>query len=218
MPFCRQTIDFLVENRLRDSKEWFSEHKYEYDTYVKAPITELFVKLSPMMRDIDDKIVTDPRRCISRIHRDTRFAKDKSLYRDNLWFTFSRNKNAYGIYFAMWPGGFSYGCGYYEPDKAVMNRVHQLILSGDKDFKAVLTALKKHDIYKLNGEKYKRSRHPDAPEDLREWLDRKSFYIEHEVNDEVLLFSDDLADKLIVDYKTAIPLYRFILKAEAGIV
>ena len=36
MPFSPQTLDFLVENRLHDSRDWFKEHKEDYKKLVIA--------------------------------------------------------------------------------------------------------------------------------------------------------------------------------------
>ena len=40
MPFSKKTIDFLIENRLNDSKVWYQEHKEDYKKYVAEPFSE----------------------------------------------------------------------------------------------------------------------------------------------------------------------------------
>ena len=43
MPFSPKTIDFLIENRLHDSREWFESHKKEYRDFVISPLRELVI-------------------------------------------------------------------------------------------------------------------------------------------------------------------------------
>ncbi len=38
MGFTQGTIDFLFENRLHDSREWFGEHKQDYKALVTEPL------------------------------------------------------------------------------------------------------------------------------------------------------------------------------------
>ena len=39
MPFSKKTLDFLLENRLNDSKVWYKEHKEDYKQYVAEPFS-----------------------------------------------------------------------------------------------------------------------------------------------------------------------------------
>ena len=83
MPFSPKTLDFLWENRMRNSRDWFEEHKSEYRSYVVEPLCELVEALTPTMLQIDSLFTVDPRvdKTISRIWRDTRYSHDKSLSR-----------------------------------------------------------------------------------------------------------------------------------------
>ena len=38
MPFSQQSVDFLFENRLHDSREWFRDHKQTYAEQVTEPM------------------------------------------------------------------------------------------------------------------------------------------------------------------------------------
>ena len=110
MPFTQDTLDFLFENQLQDSREWFRAHHDRYEQSVLLPFKELVQVLTPVMLEIDECILTDPRRVISRINRDIRFSHDKSLYRNRMWIAFSRDKHAYdavpAFYFELTLHGF----------------------------------------------------------------------------------------------------------------
>ena len=91
-PFSQKTLDFLFENRLHDSREWFAQHKKEYQELVIQPLRQLVMDLSPTMLELDPEFNTEPKvdKTICRVWRDTRYTKDPSLYRDHMWILFKR--------------------------------------------------------------------------------------------------------------------------------
>jgi len=95
--------------------------------------------------------------------------------------------------------------------------MRRLILSGDKDFKTAVSAYEKQSVFKLEGDMYKRSRHPDVSEDLKNWLDRKTICFLRESNDFDLLYSDKLSATIAEGYKILAPIYNFLIKAEEQI-
>ncbi len=217
MNFSPKSLDFLFENRLNDSKEWFSEHKEDYRNYVLFPFRELVSDLTEAMLEIDDKFICDPKR-ISRIYRDARYSKGKSIFRDHLWYTFSRTTDAYrslpGYYFSISPNGFSYGCGYYYASTGTMTNIRSLILSKDKAAVSALRAYKAQDVFDLYGELYKKDHFPDASPAEKEWLNRRDIGVSCDSKDFELLFSDRLADKLIKDFRAISPIYKMFIKAD----
>ena len=218
--FSRKTLDFLVENRIQNSRFWFEEHRQDYNAYVLAPLRELVLALTPTMLKIDPLFTVEPsvNKTIARIYRDTRFSRDKSLYRDEMWITFMRNKRFWqglpGYYFVFGPDGFSCGVGYYEAPRGLMDACRELVLSRDRAFLAVLRAYEGQSLFRLAGERYKRTKYPDEPENIRAWLDLKNIDFEAASKDFGLLFSPRLAD-VLADYFVCLkPMYTFICAAE----
>ena len=94
MPFSKETIEFLMENRVQNSRSWFHEHHAQYERFVQRPLKEFAAALTPAMLSIDPQFIVEPvGRTISRINRDTRFSHDKSLYREEMWCAFTRGKS-----------------------------------------------------------------------------------------------------------------------------
>lgn len=215
--FTRQTLDFLFENRLQDSRAWFEEHKEDYRRLVLEPLQALVRELTPCMLEIDGKLVTEPRvdRTICRIRRDTRYSHDKSLYRENMWIIFKRGKmhgtEVPGFYFDISGQGFSYGCGFYNASASYMEKLRELALAGDPRFLKAKKALERQTVYHLDGEKYKRSRFPNQPPDMRDWLDLRGISVNADSKDFALLFSDGLGEKLAADLRLLGPVYDFLL-------
>jgi len=216
MPFSQASIDFLFENRLHDSKTWFTEHKADYEALVKQPMTQLVLDLAPTMAKIDKYIICDPKK-ISRIYRDARMHPD-SIFRDHIWYSFGRPRDARNpapeFYFSIGASGMSFGCGYYCVRPAVMEAARQLILADDDAFKAAFMAVKKQKSFQLYGEMYKRDRYPDQPREKSEWLNRRSLGLSGDLTDPEIMFTDKLSKHIAREFKKIAPVYELYMKAE----
>ena len=213
MAFSAETLDFLFENMLNDSKLWFNEHKEDYRKKVTEPFGQLIVQLKDTMLEIDSDFICDPKK-ISRIYRDARYAHGKSIFRDHLWYTFARSRDAYdtaGFYFSISPRGFDYGCGFYWASTETMTKLREMILKDDKLFKNALKAYKNQDVFTLYGDMYKRNKYPEETEEKQDWLNRKCIGVSCESKDFDLLFSDRLAEKVAADFKAIAPVYKFFM-------
>ena len=217
MPFSEATLDFMALNRVMNSREWFHEHRDEYLSLVVEPIAELVEDMAPEMWKIDPSLIIIPKvgKSISRIWRDTRRGPELPIYRDVMWITLLRAK--YEGYPSFWfefsPRCLRWGCGWYQTDPAIMDCIRGMILSHDPDWRAALAAFEAQKVFRLDDERYKRSRHPDAPENERAWLDQKSLCLTHEETRLDRLYSDKLAATLTRDFRRIAPVYEFFLKA-----
>lgn len=217
MPFSEATLDFMALNRVMNSREWFHEHRDEYLSLVVEPIAELVEDMAPEMWKIDPSLIIIPKvgKSISRIWRDTRRGPELPIYRDVMWITLLRAK--YEGYPSFWfefsPRCLRWGCGWYQTDPAIMDCIRDMILSHDPDWRAALAAFEAQKVFRLDDERYKRSRHPDAPENERAWLDQKSLCLTHEETKLDRLYSDKLAATLTRDFRRIAPVYEFFLKA-----
>lgn len=212
MSFSAKSLDFLFENRLNDSRTWFNEHKEDYKKYVMEPFAEVVNGLTETMNSIDGKIVCDPKK-LSRIYRDARYSRGKSIFRDYVWYTFSRPREErspqMGFYFSISPDGFDYGCGFYHADGDAMDEYRRLILRGDKAFVKAHKAYRSQEVFSLYGDLYKRNKFPEESPEKQDWLNRKNIGVSCESKDFGLLFGDGLVSKLAEDFKSIAPLYEF---------
>ncbi len=216
MPFSAQSLDFLFENMLNDSKLWYNEHKEDYKKLIVDPFADFVTEMTGTMLEIDEEFVCDPRK-ISRLYRDARYARGKSIFRDYVWYSFRHPKGERALpefYFSISPNGFDYGCGFYCAGTDTLDSMRKLILAEDESFKSALKAYKSQDVFTLYGDLYKRNRYPEESVDKQEWLNRKSMGVSCESKDFKLLFSDALAKKIADDFKAIAPIYHFYMKAE----
>lgn len=212
--FCPETMRFLFENKMNNSKEWYDSHKEEYKKYVYNPFVALIEELTPTMLEIDGQIMIKPYRMISRVRRDTRFTKDKSLYRDNVWIVFLRDKSKMAIQACYWfeiaQRGSSCGVGFYGATPQSMARMREMIMERHPAFSFALKCYESQDQFTIGGEMYKRSKFPDEPENIKTWLDRKNIFFEYSENGFNLAFSKDLPEFLKKSFKLLQPIYDFL--------
>lgn len=218
MAFTIQALEFINENLMRNDREWFKQHKADYERLVITPFTELLQTLAPVMEKIDGELICTPK-CISRIYRDARYVKGGAIFRDSLWCSIKRKKSsAYDLvpefYFYLSLEGFGYGCGYYRTSTAAMEQLRKMAIAGDKTFKAAKRAFEKQDRFYLSGDVYKKNHFPEQSKDLWDWLNRKSICLCYDSSDSSELFSDGLFERVAKDMQTLEPVYKLYVKME----
>jgi uncharacterized protein (TIGR02453 family) len=216
--FSQQTLDFLRSVRENNSKTWFEENKQIYRKHLLQPLQSLVAELGEAMLDIDPAFETRPAidKTISRIYRDTRFSPDKSLFKNNMWITFKRPsldwKGAPCFYFEIFPDWYRYGMGYYSASKNTMDQLREAIDENPGEFLNVIKFFKNQNLFKLEGEKYKRLIKNDHPPEIQEWYQWKSFYLACNKKIDQVLFSSKLIDELIFGFVMLKPLYQYLAK------
>ena len=75
---------FLRDLKANNDREWFAANKERYEDDVRGPALDFVVEFAPQLERISRHFVADPRPSggsLFRIHRDTRFSKDKAPYK-----------------------------------------------------------------------------------------------------------------------------------------
>lgn len=138
--FSEASIRFLWEIRLNNHSAWFTAHKQDYQQYLLEPMKNLVTELAGTMKQLDPWLEVTPgvNKTISRIHRDIRFSRDKSPYRDRIWITFKRKikdwQDAPAYFFEITPEFYRFGMGFYQASKETMNGFRAALLEKTDDF------------------------------------------------------------------------------------
>jgi uncharacterized protein (TIGR02453 family) len=216
--FSPKAFQLLKAIKKHNDKRWFEAHRPQYDEYVLQPLRDIVTDLSDCMLGIDLSFEVSPAvgKTISRIYRDTRFSKDKSLFRDHMWIVFKRSSKDWanwgiGYFLEVNPGWYRFGLGFYDAAPAVMAEFRKRI---DEDPKAFLKAVAwydKQDALKLEGEAYKRPKSEDKPEPIRTWYNYKSFYLCCNRKVDEALRTPRLVDDLTSAFAPTAPLYHYLL-------
>ena len=117
---------------------------------------------------------------ISRIRRDTRFTKDKTLYREHVWATFVRPKKEFPCSPAFWfeitPQGYTCGVGYYCTTPQLMQAYRDAILADPAAFRRAVRKAERAG-FAFGGESYKKDKPGNVPEDLRTYYNQKDAFV-----------------------------------------
>lgn len=213
--FRPEGLDLLIENRLMNSKPFYDEHKAKIKELVQQPMTELIFELSDTMAEIDPLFVLVPSKMISRVRRDTRYTRDKTLYRDHAWCTFGRPKSDRDdsrpcYYFEVMPESWGYGSGYYKATPGEMAILRDMVLREDKRFLEAFEAVNRSKKFKLYGEEFKRPKFPDAKAEYQPWLNKKHFGVSYDCYDYEPLFAGTFVEEMKQDVRDIAPFYHFL--------
>jgi uncharacterized protein (TIGR02453 family) len=112
--YPRELITFFDQLKRNNTKEWFTEHKKDYEAYVKQPSEGFVLAMGAKLKAISPGIHAIPKvnQSLFRLNRDTRFSKDKTPYKTNLgiWFWEGGRKRmeCSGFYFHESDAGYRY--------------------------------------------------------------------------------------------------------------
>ena len=216
--FTEQAIQFLLDLREKNEKEWFERNRPVYERELLKPMRDLVADLSGAMLAIDPEIETRPAvgKTISRIHRDTRFSRDKSPFRDAMWITFKRRSEKRtdrpAFFFELRTDGCRYGMGFYAASKETMDKLREWIDEEPDDFRRVTAFYGRQNTFVIEGECCKRVHDPDKPASVLEWYQRKNIYLTCNREIDELLFSPKLADELAEGFTMLGGLYHAFRK------
>lgn len=211
------TFEFLKNLRLNNNREWFLENKAQYDAAnnnLKAFITALIAELSTFDPHINTDIQAS--KCLFRIYRDIRFAKDKTPYKT--WFSAGisidgRKLDGPEYYLHIEPGNNHIAAGYWRPEKQHLDAIRQEI---DYNSEELIQVLEEghYTVADLSVEdKLKRPPAGYAMDDPNiELFKLKSFIIDQKISDKELIKPNSL--QTVVDLaKRIYPFKKFIHQA-----
>lgn len=208
-----ESIELLCLNRFNDSKEFYEEHKLELKEGITVPMRQIVLDLSGLMYDIDDKMLTDPVRSVSRIYRDTRGNRSKIKYRENMWLMLRRYKKEYPsapfFYFEFYPNSFGYGLAFWTWKQSAFKEVHNLIIEHSGRWLDAVDACKQAGLTYNARDNYKKDMYPDAPKEIKPYLSAKNMEFSYSSFDMNRINSPSLIDELKLAFDLARPMYSF---------
>lgn len=118
----KKAFEFLKQLEKNNNREWFAQHKAEYDSVVKENKT-LFNKIYTELKEHDNLKGIH----IFRIYRDVRFSKDQTPYKTNFGVGYSRSKPMLrgGYYIHLEAGNSFVGGGFWAPDAKDLLRIRK---------------------------------------------------------------------------------------------
>ena len=214
--FPEETVRFFLELRLHNETSFFHAHQEEYQQGVREPFYAFIRELAPVMLGIDPSMETRPDKCLARIHRDTRFSKDKSPYRDHLWLLFRRagesRENAVMYWFELSPESIEWGLGFWGRNQPAMDALRRRMLTKPSEITSALrqSGIPNKDL-QVFGDRYLRMKPPDGmPFELAALYPLKEMYIQRVEPPFHLCFSKELTDIVAKDFLRLKPMYELL--------
>lgn len=118
----KKTFEYLKQLNENNNREWFAQHKSEYDSIVKENKT-FFTQIYNELQEYDKLKGIH----IFRIYRDVRFSKDKTPYKTDFGVGYSRSKPMLrgGYYIQLEPGNSFVGGGFWGPEAKDLLRIRK---------------------------------------------------------------------------------------------
>jgi len=174
--FTPATFKFLKALKANNSKEWFADHKADYEAAVKDPCLAFIGDLAGPLAKISPQMIASAKPVggsLFRIHRDTRFSTDKSPYKTHAGMSFyhaatkavarAEGQNAMmgrldapGFYLHLEPGACFIGGGLWHPQPDTLKRVRAYLLGNPASWKKATQALPFTKCFALEGESLQR--------------------------------------------------------------
>jgi uncharacterized protein (TIGR02453 family) len=161
--FTPALYSFLDDLEMHNERPWFKSNQDRYDRDVKEPALRFITDFASHLRKISPHFVADPRPVggsMFRIHRDTRFAKDKTPYKTHTGIQFrheaASDAHAPGFYLHLEPGGNYAGMGVWRPDTATARAIRQAILDDPAGWRAATRRKPFTSRLELSGDSLKR--------------------------------------------------------------
>ena len=160
-PFTRKTLAFLRALKRNNDRDWFRARKADYEQHVRGPMIALLQQLARDLPAFAPELVSDPRVCLFRIYRDTRFSSDKRPLKTNVAAHFPSRKfpkgEGAGLYVEVAPQWVWIGGGIYMPSSSELNAIRAAIVDDHRRFRRVVTAPAfRRAVGQLSGEKLTR--------------------------------------------------------------
>ncbi len=211
-------LQFLYELSQNNNRDWFEKNKKRFETTVKKPFESLVGEVIEQLRTFEPGFQIQPKDCIHRIYRDTRFSADKTPYKTNVSAVFTpkgrQTMDIPGYYLHIEFGNLMLGGGAYFLDKEPLTKVRKAIAQDPEAFHALVFDPNFSDKYgEIKGEKNK-----VLPVEFKEsakkepFIANKQFYFMAELDPETCL-RPDLGDFIADYFKAGKALNEFLRKA-----
>lgn len=163
--FSKKSLKFFADLEKNNTKDWFSANRDIFDDEILFPAKAFVTDMGERLTEIAPDIVADPRtdKSIFRIHRDTRFSKEKIPYKTHLgiyfWEGAAKKLENPGFYFQFDKDSMFLGVGMHIFPKDMIKDYRDAVVHKKKGVelrKAIESVTKKNKEYELGWVQYKK--------------------------------------------------------------
>lgn len=144
--FSKQGIQFLRQLKRHNDREWFQPRKEIFERELKRPMESLIDEINAAFAKFAPDYITEPKKAMFRIYRDTRFSNDKTPYKTHVAAWFKRKENerttAGGFYFHVSPEAVYAAGGVYMPPADQQRAIRMHLLDHHERFRKLASSRK----------------------------------------------------------------------------
>lgn len=214
--FTDKTLEYFLNICLDNSKSNFEANRQIYNAHVKEPLRALQEALVPVILEIDKNICVKPSRCVSGAYNDARFSRSEPV-KTYMYLHFcaetGRDDDISGFFMDASYNGYRYGLQIYHRTTQGMAKLRDAVLANEKRFMKIAGAIERRGVFTLEGDSYKKDHYPQASPLLKNWLNRKSWWVGRTNAPDEDFFSPGLVNRLGEGFLALRELYGFMNKA-----
>ncbi|MDX2504902.1 MAG: DUF2461 domain-containing protein [Gammaproteobacteria bacterium] len=218
--FNADTFTFLQDLAENNSREWFADHKQQYEDDVRSPALAFIDAVGEQLPGFAPHFRADIRKMggsLMRVHRDTRFGKDKTPYKTNIGIQFrhevGKDVHAPGFYLHISSASCFVGVGTWHPPSDSLALIRQSIIERPQAWCDARDQAQFSRWFSLSGDSLKTAPR-GYPKDhaMIEDLRRKDFIAISDIAP-ALIEQEDFAEIVCDYFRAGLPMMQFLCKA-----
>ena len=218
--FSPALFQFLEELEQHNTRDWFQDNKNRYESDVREPSLAFVREMGERICGVTDALVASDKKSggsLMRIHRDTRFSKNKAPYKTNVGIQFrhraGKDVHAPCLYVHFDTQDCFIAVGVWGPPNPELNKIRALIDAQQDRWREIVGDPAFTAAFEREGESLKRvPRDYDKEHPLGDDLKRKSHMAVHRFDPQVAT-SEGFADLVEEKLQLAAPFAAFLCEA-----
>ena len=171
---------FLKDLTANNNREWFNEHREEYET-ARLEFENFLSTVIARISLFDESIRgIQPKECTYRIYRDTRFSSDKTPYKNHFGgYINAKGKKSYhsGYYIHIQPEGCMLAGGSLCLPSNILKALRQSIYDNIDEYRSIVEDPEFQQFFPIVGEDFLKTAPKGFPKDFKyiDYLKPKEF-------------------------------------------
>ena len=220
--FTPEFFEFYKALENNNNRDWFNEHKPDYQRAVVQPMCTFIDAMAPRLRKISPHFIADSRPhggSMFRIYRDVRFSRDKRPYKLHAACQFrhelGKDAHTVGFYVHISTQELVFGGGIWMPPNSELLKIRSTIIGNPQEWRRIKSSRTVKKFFGgIGGEGLKRPpRGFDAEHEHIEDIKRKSFFLMRREAPELIL-DDGFVSEVEKTFRAAKPLMEYICFAQ----
>jgi len=136
--FPPEGLTFLRSLNRNNDRDWFQPRKHLFESQLKDPMLALCDEINGQLAKFGPDYITDPKKALFRIYRDTRFSNDKTPYKTYVASVFRRRGEKIGspvLYVAISLKGVTVAGGVHDPEPAHLLAIRSWLAANHTEFR-----------------------------------------------------------------------------------